>query len=71
MQKGVCAGHQHWEATSLNILRAGYYWPTLFSYVFSTAKARNQCQMFAGEKKLLSLLLKSNTTSGPFQQWGV
>jgi hypothetical protein len=30
MHKGVCGGHPHWKETTLKILRAGYYWPTLF-----------------------------------------
>jgi hypothetical protein len=71
MHRGVCGGHQHWKATTLKILRAEYYWPTLFSDVFTTVRACNECQNFAGKKKLLSLPLKPITSSGPFQQWGL
>jgi hypothetical protein len=71
MHRGVCGGHQHWKATTLKILRAGYYWPTLFSDVFSTVRACNECQIFAGKQKLLSLPLKPITASGPFQKWGL
>jgi hypothetical protein len=50
MHKGVCGGHQHWKSTTLKILRAGYYWPTLFSDVFTTVRACNECQKFAGKQ---------------------
>jgi hypothetical protein len=28
-----CGGHHYWKTTAHKILRAGYYWPTLFSDV--------------------------------------
>jgi hypothetical protein len=65
----VCGGHRNWKATTLKILRAGYYYPTLFSYVFTIVRACNECQRFAGKQKLLSLPLKPITSSAPFQQW--
>jgi hypothetical protein len=71
MHRGVYGGHQHWKATSLNILREGYYQPTFFSDVFTTVRSCNEFQNFAGKQKLLSLPLKPITTSGPFQQWGL
>jgi hypothetical protein len=36
MHRGDSGGHQHWKATTLKILRAGYYFPTLFSDIFAT-----------------------------------
>lgn len=30
---GDCGGHLYWKSTVDKILRAGYYWPTLFSDV--------------------------------------
>ena len=30
LHSGVCGGHKYWNATAFKILRAGYYWPTLF-----------------------------------------
>jgi hypothetical protein len=71
MHRGVCGGHQHWKATTLNILRVGYYWPTLFNDIFTIVRACNECHKFAGKQKLLSLPLKPITASGPFQQWGL
>jgi hypothetical protein len=70
MHRGVCGGHQHWKATMLKILRAGYYWPTLFSDVFSTVRACNECHIFAGKQKLLSLPLKPIKASSCFNNGG-
>jgi hypothetical protein len=50
MHRGVCGGNQHWKATMLNILRGGYYSPTLFSDVFATVRACNECQILQGNK---------------------
>jgi hypothetical protein len=71
MHRGVCGGHQHWKATTLKIPREGYYWPTLFSDVFAFVRACNECQIFAGKQKLLSLPLKPIKANSLFQQWGL
>jgi hypothetical protein len=52
-------------------LRAGYYWPVLFSDVFSQVRACEPCQKFAGKHKLMSIPLKPIIAHGPFQQWGL
>jgi hypothetical protein len=71
LHHGVCGGHHHWKATAFKILRAGYYWPVLFSDIFSQVRACEPCQKFAGKQKLMSLPLKPIVTHGPFQQWGL
>eukprot|EP00253_Pinus_taeda_P028346 PITA_28346 len=35
----MCGGHHYWKTTTQKIFRAGYYWPTLFSDVFSFVKS--------------------------------
>eukprot|EP00253_Pinus_taeda_P009480 PITA_09480 len=67
----MCGGHHYWKTTSHKILRAGYYWPTLFSDVFSFVKSCDRCQRFEGKQKLKSLPLKPIHAKGPFQQWGL
>jgi hypothetical protein len=52
-------------------LRAGYYWPCLFSDVCAYVKACDRCQRFAGKQQLKSLPLKPVVVTGPFQQWGL
>jgi hypothetical protein len=71
LHHGVCGGHHHWKATAFKILRAGYYWPVLFSDIFSQVRACEPCQKFAGKQKLMSLPLKPIIAHGPFQQWGL
>eukprot|EP00253_Pinus_taeda_P035394 PITA_35394 len=43
----ICGGRHYWKTTSHKILRAGYYWPTLFFDVFSFVKSCDKCQRFA------------------------
>eukprot|EP00253_Pinus_taeda_P025070 PITA_25070 len=65
----MCGGYHYWKTTAHKILRAGYYWPTLFSDVFSFVKSCDMCQRFEGKQQLRSLPLKPIHVSGPFQQW--
>ena len=67
----ICGGHHYWKTTAHKILRAGYYWPCVFSDVFAFVKACNKCQRFQGKGQLKSLPLKPITAVGPFQQWGL
>jgi len=67
----ICGGHHYWKTTAHKILRAGYYWPTLFSNVFSFVRSCEKCQRFEGKYQLKFLPLKPIHASGPFQQWGL
>ena len=69
--KGDCGGHHFWKTNAYNILRAGYYWPTLFADVYKTVKGYHECQIFEGRQKLQPLPLKPIEVSAPFQQWGL
>ena len=71
MHKGACGGHLYWKSTANKILRAGYYWPTLFSNVYQKVRACLECQKFVGKEKLHSLPLKPISIEAPFQQWGL
>jgi hypothetical protein len=68
---GLCGGHHFWRATAHKILRAGYYWPTVFTDVYKRVKACIKCKKFAGKQQLRSLPLNPVVVSGPFQQWGL
>jgi ribonuclease HI len=68
---GLCGGHHFWRATAHKILRAGYYWPTVFTDVCKRVRACIKCQKFAGKQQLRSLPLNPVVVSGPFQQWGL
>lgn len=69
--KGDCGGHLFWKTMANKILRAGYYWPTLFADVYKTVKSCHECQIFEGKQKLQPLPLKPIEVSAPFQQWGL
>jgi hypothetical protein len=68
---GLCGGHHSWKTTAHKILRAGYYWPTLFADVHRGVRACITCQRFSGKQQLKSLPLQPVVVSGPFQQWGL
>jgi hypothetical protein len=67
----LCGGHHFWRTTTYKILRAGYFWPTLFADVCEKIRACIKCQKFSGKKQLKSFPLKPVVASGPFQQWGL
>jgi len=47
--QGDCGGHLFWKSTANKILRAGYYWPTLFIDVYKMVKRCHKCQIFEGK----------------------
>lgn len=65
---GDCGGHLYWKSTADKILRAGFYWPTLFADVKKFVTAYHKCQIFEGKRKLLPLPLRPISTERPFQQ---
>jgi hypothetical protein len=67
----VCGGHHFWKTTAYKILRAGYYWPTLFTDVCVKVRACIKCKKFSRKQQLKSLPLKHVVASGLFQQWGM
>lgn len=69
--RGICSGHQAWKATAYKILRAGFYWPSLFQDTCAMVRACPECQKFVGKHKLKSLPLKAIKVDAPFQQWGL
>jgi hypothetical protein len=67
----LCGGHHFWKTTAYKILRADYFWPSLFTDVCAKIRACVKCQKFSGKQQLKSLPLKPVVASGPFQQWGL
>lgn len=68
---GFCGGHYSWREIAYKILRAGFYWPTLFLQVGEKVRSCVPCQMFAGKQKLAALPLIPIIISTPFLQWGL
>jgi hypothetical protein len=67
--KGDCGGHHYWKTTAHKILRAGYYWPTIFSDVYKEVSSCHECQIFDERRKLQPLPLKPISVEAPFMQW--
>jgi hypothetical protein len=69
--KGDCGGHHYWKATANKILRAGYFWPTMFKDIYKKVAACHECQLFEGKRKLMPMPLVPIYVEAPFQQWGL
>jgi hypothetical protein len=67
----LCGGHHLWRTKTYKILRAGYFWPNLFTDVCATIITHDKCQRFSGKQQLKSFPLKPILVSGPFQLWGL
>lgn len=64
--RGDCGGHLFWKTITNKILRAGYYWPYLFSNLYKTIMSCHKCQVLQGKSKLLPLPLKPVVVNAPF-----
>jgi hypothetical protein len=71
LHSGYCGGHFAARTTAHNILRAGYYWPTIFSDTHRYVRSCQLCQFFVDKQCLPSLPLKPVIIEAPFQQWGL
>jgi hypothetical protein len=68
---GDYGGHLSWKTTANKILRASFYWPTLFVDVHQKVTSCCKCQIFERKRKLLLLPMKPISVESPFQQWGL
>jgi hypothetical protein len=68
---GDCGSHLYWKTTTHKILRAGFYWPSLFVDTYTQVSTCHECQVFEGKRKLSPLPLKPVSIEAPFQQWGL
>lgn len=69
--EGDCGWHLYWKTNTNKILRADFYWPTLFFDVHKKFTSCHQCKIFEGKRKLFPLPLKPISIETPFQQWGL
>lgn len=69
---GVFGGHFVGRVTTHNILRAGYWWPTLFKDANRLVRRCDSYQRFSGRLRALgSLPLQPVSIESPFKQWGM
>jgi hypothetical protein len=69
--KGDCGGHHYWKTTVHEMLRDGFYWPSIFLDVYKEVSKFHECQIFDGKGELQSLSLKLISVEAPFRQWGL
>jgi len=65
---GPVGGHFAGNTTAHKILRASYYWPTLFKDAHTHARNCKTCQISTGKEKR-AIPLQPVTFSRPFEQW--
>lgn len=71
LHQGQAGGHFGGDTTAHKILRAGYYWPTLFKDAHALARKCIKCQKCTGRYKRSALPLQPIIIEEPFQQWGL
>ena len=68
---GEAGGHFGGDTTVHKVLRARYYWPTLFKDTHVLCRKCIICQKDAGWVKKATFPLQPVTVDSPFQQWGL
>jgi len=63
--------HASHLATMHKILRAGYYWPTMFKDIESHIRSCHTCQTTIDKGRNQANPLQQVTESRPFAQWGL
>eukprot|EP00253_Pinus_taeda_P005868 PITA_05868 len=71
LHDGPAGRHYAGDATAHKILRAGYYWPTLFKDSHSYVRKCQVRQTTAGRQKKPSMPLQPVNIEQPFSQWGL
>ena len=68
---GVCGGHLSGLATAQKIIRAGYYWSSIFKDCVNEVKRCHPFQVFARNMRSHLALLHPIIIVGPFTKWGL
>eukprot|EP00253_Pinus_taeda_P022765 PITA_22765 len=68
---GACGGHLSGLAIAQRILRAGYFWPSLFKDCVEAVKCSHPCHIFTRNMRAHPSPLFPVVTVGPFTMWGI
>ena len=68
---GACGGHLSGLATAQRILRAGYFWPSIFKECVEAVKRCHPCQIFTRKMRAHPAPLFPVVTVYPFTKWGI
>jgi hypothetical protein len=71
LHDGPAGGHFTGNTTAHKILRAGYYWPTLFKDAHTYTINCKTFQISVGREKRVFVPLQPVVVSKPFEQWGL
>jgi transposase InsO family protein len=71
LHAGEAGGHFGGDTTVHKVLRAGYYWPTLFRDAHALCRKCIICQKASGRLQKPAFPLQPVTVDSPFQQWGL
>jgi hypothetical protein len=68
---GACGGHMSGYATAQKILRAGYFWPSLFNDCITAVQKCHACQTYNQKIRSHPAPLHPVVSVGPFAKWGI
>jgi hypothetical protein len=68
---GICGGHFSGRLSALKILRAGYFWPSMFADAHRHANRCDACQRYARNDLHMALPLNPSFPLLPFEKWGI
>ena len=68
---GVCGGNLSGLSTDQKILRAGYFWSSIFKYCVNVVKKCHPCQVFAHNMHSHLAPLHPISIAGSFTNWGL
>ena len=71
LHDGHVGGHFFGDTTAHKILRAGYYWPTLFKDAHAHVRKYDICQRCGGRQAKAVGPLNPVMITEPFEQWGI
>ena len=67
----ACGGHFSGQLTGQKILRAGYFWPTLFQDSHDYVRKCDACQRYARNDLRMEMPLHISLPLVPFEKWGI
>eukprot|EP00253_Pinus_taeda_P030526 PITA_30526 len=68
---GTCGGNQSGYAMTQKILRAGYFWSTMFKDCIIAVRSCHACQIFDHKTRIPPRSLHPEVFVGPFAKWGI
>jgi hypothetical protein len=68
---GACGGHMSGYSTAQNILRVGYFRPSLFKDCILAVQKCHACQTYSNKIRSYPSPLYHVVSIGPFSKWGI